>query len=293
MVAKLQINAQIRLKNVKKRRLCLFFTKNVLPLSSLKATGTLDEWLSQRSAKPCTAVRIRQVPQRVSVFWDSFLFLTHPDIMADNYLEKKMEQHRAAATSRTAKGKNTLSVILERNRSTRGYDSSFIVRSDQLRRIVSVNTRVASARNRQVLRFRLVTADEAHKVLPHVSMGAGLSDMRLPLQGTEPNAFIVVCSSIEPRTSTYIDLGISVQSMLLQAVEIGLNGLCIMSFDKDAIMSSLGLQLEPLMVVAIGKSAEKHTLVEISADEPHDYYRNDGVHYVPKVCVEDLIIKQL
>ena len=26
-------------------------------------SGTLDEWLSQRSAKPRTAVRIRQVPQ--------------------------------------------------------------------------------------------------------------------------------------------------------------------------------------------------------------------------------------
>ena len=30
------------------------------------ANGTLDEWLSQWSAKPCTAVRIRQVPQRSS-----------------------------------------------------------------------------------------------------------------------------------------------------------------------------------------------------------------------------------
>ena len=26
--------------------------------------GALDEWLSQRSAKPSTAVRIRQAPQR-------------------------------------------------------------------------------------------------------------------------------------------------------------------------------------------------------------------------------------
>jgi hypothetical protein len=25
----------------------------------------LDEWLSQRSAKPCTAVRIRQEPQKL------------------------------------------------------------------------------------------------------------------------------------------------------------------------------------------------------------------------------------
>ena len=30
-----------------------------------KDYGALDEWLSQRSAKPCTAVRIRQAPQVV------------------------------------------------------------------------------------------------------------------------------------------------------------------------------------------------------------------------------------
>ena len=41
--------------------------KLYLPLQTQSGTmcfyGTLDEWLSQRSAKPCTAVRIRQVPQ--------------------------------------------------------------------------------------------------------------------------------------------------------------------------------------------------------------------------------------
>ena len=210
--------------------------------------------------------------------------------MADNYLEKKMEQHHASAGNVAPKAKNSLSVLLEKNRSTRGYDSSFVVRPDQLRRIVAVNTKVASARNRQVLRFRLVMKDEAHKLLPYISMAAGLHGMKLPLSGHEPNAFIVVCSAIEPRTSTYIDLGISVQSMLLQATEIGLNGLCILSFDKDSIKSALALEFEPLMVVAVGKSAEKHKLVEISADEPHEYYRKDGVHYVPKVRLDDLII---
>ena len=210
--------------------------------------------------------------------------------MADNYLEKKMEQHRAAVAGDTKKTKVSLVSLLEKNRSTRGYDSSFVVREDQLRRIVAVNTKVASARNRQPLRFRLVTADEAQKVLSFISMGAGLKELSLPLPGTEPNAFIVVCSTIEPRPSTYIDLGISVQSMLLQAVEIGLNGLCIMSFDKDALMASLSLPYEPLMVVAVGKSAEKQRIVEIAADEEHAYYRQDGVHYVPKVRLADLII---
>lgn len=210
--------------------------------------------------------------------------------MADNYLEKKMEQHRAATGAIVSKAKNFLAVLLEKNRSTRCYDNSFIVRSDQLRRIVAVNTKIASARNRQVLRFRMVTGDEAHKVQPFISMGSGLKELSLPLQGEEPNAFIIVCSETEPRRSTFIDLGISVQSMLLQATEIGLNGLCILSFDKERIKETLGLPYEPLMVVAIGKSAERHRLVEISAGESHEYYREDGVHCVPKVRLDDLII---
>ena len=41
-------------------------SKNVLPLHpQTRKTGSLDEWLSQRSAKPCTAVRIRQEPQKL------------------------------------------------------------------------------------------------------------------------------------------------------------------------------------------------------------------------------------
>lgn len=208
--------------------------------------------------------------------------------MADNYLEKRMEQYRSGAPA--AKHREGLAGLLAKNRSTRGYDSSFVVRKDQLRRIVSVNTLVASARNRQPLRFRIVTSEEAHKVLPYIKMGSGLPGINLPLPGTEPNAFIVVCSTIEPRPSTYVDLGISVQSMLLQATEIGLNGLCMMAFEKDALISDLELPFDPLAVVAIGRSAEKHKLVEISADEPHGYYREGGVHYVPKVRLEELLI---
>ena len=210
--------------------------------------------------------------------------------MADNYLEKRMEQYRSSQAVSSVK-KEGLASLLIKNRSTRGYDASYIVRADQLRRIVGVNNKLASARNRQPLRFRLVTADEAQKVLPFIRMGAGLKELGLPLAGTEPNAFIVVCSTIEPRNSTYVDLGISVQSMLLQAVEMGLNGLCIMDFDADRLVESLQLPHRPLLVVAIGKSAEKIRLVDIKESDDHSYYRENGIHNVPKVVVDDLIIK--
>ena len=210
--------------------------------------------------------------------------------MADNYLEKRMEQYRSSQAVSSVK-KEGLASLLIKNRSTRGYDASYIVRADQLRRIVGVNNKLASARNRQPLRFRLVTADEAQKVLPFIRMGAGLKELRLPLAGTEPNAFIVVCSTIEPRNSTYVDLGISAQSMLLQAVEMGLNGLCIMDFDADRLVGSLQLPYKPLLVIAIGKSGEKARLIDINEGDAHSYYRENGVHCVPKVVVEDLIIE--
>ena len=210
--------------------------------------------------------------------------------MADNYLEKRMEQYRSCQASSSVK-KEGLASLLIKNRSTRGYDASYIVRADQLRRIVGVNNKLASARNRQPLRFRLVASDEVQKVLPFIRMGAGLKELRLPLAGTEPNAFIVVCSTIEPRNSTYVDLGISAQSMLLQAVEMGLNGLCIMDFDADRLVGSLQLPYKPLLVIAIGKSGEKARLIDINEGDDHSYYRENGVHCVPKVVVEDLIIE--
>lgn len=212
--------------------------------------------------------------------------------MADNYLGRKMEEYFSRGDSdRQPRASHTLSRLLLRNRSCRGYDASFKVREDQLRRIIGVNTLTASARNRQALRFRPVLADEAAKVLPYIRMGGALPELHLPLPGTEPNAFIVVCTTVSPDDDLFIDLGISAQSMLLQAVEIGLNGLCIRAFDRDAIKRSLALPCEPLMVIAVGRGIEKIETVEIGADESHAYYRRDGRHYVPKVRLDELIIR--
>lgn len=213
--------------------------------------------------------------------------------MADNYLEKKMEELRSGCTVKTKKVNPSLTRLLEKNRSYRGYDNSFVVRPDQLRSIVGVNTKIPSARNSQLLRFRIVTHQEADKVLPHIRLGGALKELKLPFEGTEPRAFIVVCSTTPtPDHYVYIDLGISSQSMLLRAVEMGLGGICIGAFDHRAIKESLALPYEPLLVVAIGKPNERIELVEITANEDHNYWRDqEGVHYVPKVALEEIIIK--
>jgi hypothetical protein len=46
-----------------------------------------------------------------------------------------------------------------------------------------------------------------------------------------------------------------------------------------------------VLVLAVGKGAAKIEMTEISADESHNYYRDEnGTHFVPKVRWQELVI---
>ena len=211
--------------------------------------------------------------------------------MADNYLEKRYEEVFGTGRTRVKRVGHTLDELLTRNRSCRGYNKNYVVKRDELERIVGVCNKIPSARNQQVLRFRLVTRDSGSDiVLENIRLGAALPELHLPLPGTEPEAFIVICSTVGENKLVDVDLGIALQSMLLKAVEMGLNGLAIGAFNKEKIMQGLNLPLEPLMIVAIGKGIERIELKPISPEESHAYYREGGVHYVPKVETKALLL---
>ena len=222
---------------------------------------------------------------------NKFLYIckNYIPIMADNYLEKRMEDYLNQAPR--ARKVQTLNKLLRRNRSYRGYDSKFVVREDQLRRIIETATLCPSARNQQVLRFRPVLKDESDIMLKHIRLGGALPELHLPFPGTEPRAFVVICSTVEESKYVDIDLGIVSQTMLLQATEMGLGGICIGAFDHAEIKEALNLPYEPVLVIAFGRPAEQIELVECGEGDSLTYYRNEGVHYVPKIKVEELIIK--
>ena len=212
--------------------------------------------------------------------------------MADNYLEKRYDELFNTPRTKVKHVGHPIEELLRRNRSFRGYNKSFVVSEDLLQRIVSVCTRIPSARNQQVLRYRLVTKGaESEAVLNHIHLGAALPELHLPLQGSEPEAFIVICSTVAENRMVDIDLGIAVQSILLRAVEMGLGGLVIGAFNADAVEEALHLSLHPILIVAIGKPVEQIELVPIREGDSHKYYRKNGVHYVPKLVVDDLILK--
>jgi hypothetical protein len=72
---------------------------------------------------------------------------------------------------------------------------------------------------------------------------------------------------------------------------MGLNGVCIAAFDREAITEKLALPHSPQLILAIGHSAERIEIVDVTEGDDTTYYRKNGTHFVPKLRTEDLIIK--
>ncbi len=212
--------------------------------------------------------------------------------MADGYLEKRYEEVFGKGAKKSVVKHASIETLMEKNRSYRGYNKDFVVKQDMLERIVAVNTKIASAKNQQVLRFKLVTRETgAGTILQNMKLGGLLPELHLPFPVTEPEAFIIMCSTVPENRFVDIDLGIAAQSMLLKASEMGLNGIMIGAFNKAKIIEAFQLPYEPLLLLAIGKGMETIKLQPVDEGSNLAYYREEsGVQYVPKIRSEQLII---
>ena len=213
--------------------------------------------------------------------------------MADNYLEKRYEEVFGSGARKVTVKHSTpsLNTLLVKNRSIRRYRQDFNVTEEQLRTIVEVNVKLGSAMNRQALRFRIV-ADNAEgevNALRNILF-------REPARSESARAYIIVYSTIPEERYIDIDLGISLQSMALKAAELGLNCLIKGNIDKDGLSSLFGTGdgLEPVAVLCVGKAAVSVFLKPVpadSSDEPDlKPYTKEGVHYVPKLQMDTILL---
>ena len=86
-------------------------------------------------------------------------------------------------------------------------------------------------------------------------------------------------------------MGISALAIYLRAAEKGLSGCMIGNFRREALSTALSLapSVRPLLVIGLGKADEERQLTEVK-DGSTRYYRENGVHYVPKRSLDDIIM---
>ena len=187
--------------------------------------------------------------------------------------------------------------LVLKNRSYRGYDESLQVSREELAQLVDLTRYTASSVNMQPLKYYLAcTKEEVEQIVSITKWAAALSKLHLPHPGTYPAAFIVICQDLKISSSTPTfqrDVGIVAQTILLGATEKGLGGCMIGNFKRKELRDLLHLDdtIEPQLVLAIGKPAEKVVLTSVKEDGKTAYYRDEeGIHYVPKRSLEDILL---
>lgn len=183
------------------------------------------------------------------------------------------------------------------NRSYRGYDEGYRFTKDQLLEYIDLTRYTASSVNAQPLKYHIAyDKDEVALIQSMTKWARALPQMTLPHDNMHPTGFIIICQDkdISDNLARYQkDIGIVAQTILLAAVEEGLGGCMIGNFVPDEVKEKLDFadNLQPMLIVALGKPNEKIVITEIENGDSIKYYRDDDdTHYVPKRKLNDILI---
>ena len=186
--------------------------------------------------------------------------------------------------------------LVQRTRSYRRFDQNVSISIETLRDLVGLARLSASGANKQPLKYVLSCDTETNAlVFPHTRWAGYLPDWPGPQEGERPAAYIVILDDTEISASAGCDHGIAAQSMMLGATERGLGGCMLGALDRPKLRAVLDIpeRYEILLVLALGKPAEKVLVEDIGPDGDIKYYRDgQDMHHVPKRTLPELILDE-
>ena len=185
--------------------------------------------------------------------------------------------------------------LVLKNRSYRRFYEDEKIDVQTLRELVDLARNTPSTVNSQALKFKLVCDSvNNEKVFKTLSWAGMLKDWGGPAEGERPAAYIIVMCDLSIGSGKYYDEGIAAQTIMLGAVEKGLGGCILGSIRKEQLASDFSIDLDKYsidLVLAIGKPKETVKLTNLPENGSTAYYRDEnGVHYVPKRSLDDIII---
>lgn len=187
--------------------------------------------------------------------------------------------------------------LVHKSRSYRRFDGSHKISMQTLEHLVDLARHCPSAANKQPLRYVLCTCPEKNaRIYEATAWAAYLKDWDGPEPAERPTAYIIIVNTAPDWKFAQIDLGIMAQTMLLGATDQGLGGCMIGALNREKLCEVITLAEgeEISLVLALGKPVEDVRIVNLPADGSIKYYRDDqGVHYVPKRSLDDLIIGRM
>lgn len=184
---------------------------------------------------------------------------------------------------------------LSKSRSYRRFYEEVEISEEEMMTIVDAARLSPSGKNIQPLKFFISNDRDMNSMIFNTLAWAGfLKEWNGPCEGERPSAYIITLHDTAISPGYFCNDGITAQSMLLQATELGYGGCIICAVKKEELAKIICIpeRLKILMVIAIGKPKEKVVIDEIEGNE-YKYWREaDGTHHVPKRSLNELIWKK-
>jgi len=185
--------------------------------------------------------------------------------------------------------------LITKNRSYRRFNQDSPIEPGILKELIDLARLCASTANLQPLKYILSCSPEKNNLIfPHLAWAGYLKDWQGPDQNQQPTAYIIILGDTKIAKSFHCDHGIAAQSILLGAAEKGLGGCMIGSIQREKLRQALKIseQYEILLVIALGKPAEKVVLESTEDTHSIEYYRDKkDDHHVPKRPLNEIIIQ--
>ncbi len=183
--------------------------------------------------------------------------------------------------------------LVARSRSIRRFDGQAAIDPSILTHLVDVARLCPSAANKQPLKYCLSWEPRRNEaIFECLAWAAYLKDWAGPAKGERPTGYIIILGDTGISSSFAQDSGIAAQTIMLAAAEMGLGGCIIGSINRERLAERLHLpaQMEILLVLALGKPAEKVILEEVRNGDVKYWRDAAGFHHVPKRSLQDIII---
>ena len=180
-----------------------------------------------------------------------------------------------------------------KTRSYRRFDEADRIGRELLVRLVDMARLSASATNRQSLKYLVYdSVDDCRSIFPATAWAGYLKEWPGPEPGERPTGYIIVLRDLEIGDPFGIDHGIASQTIMLAATTMGYGGCMIGSIKKDMLRQTLGIadRYEILLVLALGRPAEKIVLDDIIGGDFKYWREPDGTHHVPKRPLRETLL---
>ncbi len=190
--------------------------------------------------------------------------------------------------------------LIKQSRSHRNFTDKKISEEDILK-ILECTRYSSNAKNSQDLRFSYTIDDEKTKeIFKNISLGGALSKEDKPIIEERPRGIITILTeknNTKSEKTLYYDIGIVSQNIALMAKELDYSTCILLSFKQKELCEIMNIPkgFEIKAVIVLGKSKDKVEIIDIedkNLAENFKYYRKNGIHYLPKLKLEDLIIKE-